>query len=188
MAWQQLAVSYGLPIAKQIGQAAGEMALNAAAEKGLEWLYSNKPNNLNQYSAHSSQDKGFRNMVGSPINTEAMYAPGSNGNFSTLQATAARNENAGFAGNKTREQIAYEAQMKRQEADYLESLARGRADFTADLGNRAANSNTARSMAFDTTQNLNRMYATTGDRLNQAAANTQNALNQAAATVAGMFR
>jgi hypothetical protein len=179
MTFGQVALRYGMPIAKQIGG----MAINAAAEKGLDWLYANAPN-----SAHSSQDKGFNNMVGTPINTDSLYAPGSNGNFSTLQATAARNENAGFAGNKTREQIAYEAQQKRQEAEYLESLARGRADFTADLGNRAANSNTARSMAFDTTQNLNRMYATAGDRLNQAAANTQAALNNAAATVAGMFR
>lgn len=104
------------------------------------------------------------------------------------QTNNARNENQGFAANKSADQLKLEARMKREEADFLEAQARRNSLFTVDQGNRIANANTARSMALDTTQNLNRMYATAGDRLNTAAQNTQQNLANAANTIAGMFR
>jgi hypothetical protein len=111
-----------------------------------------------------------------------------NNNFSTQQVTDARNNNQSFAAGTSAEQLLLEAQRRRQEADQIEAQIRGQMNFGADLGNRTANSNTARAMALDTTQNLNRMYATAGDRLNQAAANTQNSLINAASSIASMFR
>lgn len=104
------------------------------------------------------------------------------------QTNNARNENQSFTAGKTAEQLQLEARMKREEADFLEAQSRRNALFTVDQGNRVSNANTARDMAFDTTQNLNRMYATAGDRLNNAAQTTQNNLQAAANTIASMFR
>ena len=104
------------------------------------------------------------------------------------QTNNARNNNQAFTAGKTAEQLQLEARMKREEADFLEAQSRRNALFTVDQGNRVSNANTARDMAFDTTQNLNRMYATAGDRLNNAAQTTQSNLAAAANTIAGMFR
>jgi hypothetical protein len=127
-------------------------------------------------SKDMSMDQGILGLFG---NTQ---------DLGTQQASSARDENQGVAANKTREQLLWEAEQDRKNAAYKEAEARRTADYTAVLGNKIANAGTARSMAFDTTQNLNRMYATAGDRLNAANQTTQANLAAAANTIAGMFR
>jgi hypothetical protein len=190
------AVAMSSPV---LSRAAG-VAFDNLVGKGVDEIYSRitRPNlDSNDYWSQPQNRFPNRPLTENsnqppnqpPRNNENnMLFNNQNPNFSTQQTTDARNNNQSFAAGASADQLLLEAQRRRQEAEQIEAQVRGQMNFGADLGNRTANANTARSMALDTTQNLNRMYATAGDRLNQAAANTQNSLINAASSIASMFR
>lgn len=210
------ALNYAKPLLKEVGKTVlsegvsqGIQALSGGSQSEPDnWLGDDKHFNPPQ-TQKSNVGQGANNMV-NPVQrginrvgegvvnagvdqilglfNGGGVLPNNGQDFSAQQAVDARNENQGFGEGKSRDQAEYEQRMRRDDDLFKQQLNNSTYNFTADLGNRAANANTARSMALDTTQNLNRMYATAGDRLGQSAANTQNALNQAAAVIAGMFR